>query len=89
MNPSIFEAIMLICFGSAWPFSIAKMLKSGRAEGKSLFFLNILLVGYFSGILFQFFGERNAVISLYILNFVMVAIDLGLTLHYRKAAARA
>ena len=84
MNPSIFEAIMLICFGSAWPFSIAKMLKTKQAEGKSLFFLSILLVGYFSGILFQVTGERNIVILLYILNFLLVAVDLTLTLRYRK-----
>lgn len=84
MNPAIFEAVMLICFGSAWPFSIARMLKTKQAEGKSVFFVSILLVGYLSGILFQVFGERNVVILLYILNFILVAIDLMLTLRYRR-----
>ncbi len=89
MNPAIFEAIMLICFGSAWPFSIAKMWKTKRADGKSLFFVSILLVGYLSGILFQVTGDCNAVLFLYILNFVMVGIDLTLTIRYRSPPAAA
>lgn len=75
---------MLICFGSAWPFSIYKMWKTKSASGKSLFFVSILLVGYASGILFQVYGEFNAVIVLYILNFLLVAVDLALSIRYRN-----
>jgi hypothetical protein len=32
MNPDIFEALMLICFGAAWPFSIYKMLKTKKSR---------------------------------------------------------
>lgn len=47
---SIFEAIMLICFGTAWPFSIYKSWKSRACAGKSVIFLYIVLVGYAAGI---------------------------------------
>lgn len=83
MNPDIFEAIMLICFGCAWPFSIYKTWKTRQSTGKSVFFVAILLVGYIAGMLFELLGERNAVIYLYLLNFFMVLIDLVLTLRYR------
>ncbi len=83
MNPDIFEAIMLVCFGCAWPFSIYKSWKTKSSSGKSLFFVSILLVGYISGILFQVFGEFNDVIYLYGLNFFLVVVDLALTIRYR------
>ena len=68
MNPDIFEVIMLVCFGAAWPFSIYKMLKSKNSAGKSVLFLFIIFTGYIAGTLFQYFGERNIVIFLYMLN---------------------
>ncbi len=84
MNPAIFESIMLLCFGSAWPFSIYKTWKTKSSKGKSLFFVSILLVGYAAGILFQVVGKFNAVLYLYILNFVLVGIDLVLSIRYRN-----
>jgi hypothetical protein len=33
MSVELFEALMLICFGSAWPFAIAKSLRSRLAGG--------------------------------------------------------
>ncbi|MDK2903673.1 MAG: hypothetical protein PWQ93_1592, partial [Clostridiales bacterium] len=47
---SIFESIMLLCFGAAWPFSIYKSYKSRSTAGKSLVFSLLLLIGYISGI---------------------------------------
>jgi hypothetical protein len=41
----IFEAIMLIYFGSAWPFSIYKSYTSRENTGKSIIFLLIVFVG--------------------------------------------
>ncbi|MDP8261736.1 MAG: hypothetical protein P9M13_00355 [Candidatus Ancaeobacter aquaticus] len=84
MNPDIFEVIMLVCFGAAWPFSIYKMLKSKNSAGKSVLFLFIIFTGYIAGTLFQYFGERNIVIFLYMLNACMVMTDIGLTMLYRK-----
>ena len=84
MNPHVFEVIMLVCFGAAWPFSIYKMLKTRKSQGKSIYFLAIILVGYIAGILFKYFGVRNNIILLYTLNMFMVAWDLGLTIKYRR-----
>ena len=43
---SIFEAIMLICFGAAWPFSIYKSYTSRENTGKSiLYFRNKKITG--------------------------------------------
>lgn len=84
MNPDIFEVIMLVCFGIAWPFSIYKMLRTKKSKGKSIHFLLVILIGYTAGIFFEYFGERNAVIFLYSLNTFMVFIDLMLTIKYRK-----
>jgi hypothetical protein len=84
MDPDIFESIMLICFGSAWPFSIYKTWTSKSASGKSLSFITIIFIGYVSGIVFEVLGEFNDVIYLYILNFIMVLTDIVLTLRYRQ-----
>ncbi len=75
---SFFEALMLICFGSAWPFSIYKALKSRRIDGKSPLFLFIVLVGYVSGIIHKVFYSFDSLIYLYVLNALMVALDLGI-----------
>lgn len=83
MNPDIFEVIMLVCFGAAWPFSIYKMLKTKKSTGKSMHFLLIILVGYIAGTLFEYFGERNAVIFLYLFNTFIVTTDIALTVRYR------
>ena len=46
---SVFEMVMLLCFGAAWPFSIYRSYKSKKCDGKSLVFLLIILAGYISG----------------------------------------
>ena len=86
MNPALFEVAMLICFGVAWPFSIYKLLKTKKSHGKSLLFLAVIFTGYVCGMLFQWFGERNAAMFLYIINSLMVLTDFLLTLKYRKHA---
>lgn len=83
MNPDIFEAVMLICFGCAWPISIYKTWKTKSSSGKSLIFLLIVIIGYFAGILFEVLGELNDVVYLYILNLIMVFTDLTLSIKYR------
>ncbi len=77
---SIFEIIMLICFGAAWPVSIYKSYKSGSVEGKSFLFLFIVLIGYIAGILHKIYYSYDQVIYLYIINILMVAIDMFLYL---------
>ncbi len=82
MKAPIFEALMLVCFGVAWPFSIYRMIKTKRAHGKSQLFLSVILAGYIFGVLYQISGERSAVIYLYLLNAFLVTFDLFLTIRY-------
>ena len=75
---SIFEIIMLLCFGIAWPCSIYKSLKSNSLEGKSIIFLIVILIGYISGIMHKIINNFDYVIILYIINAVMVTFDIGI-----------
>jgi uncharacterized membrane protein len=81
---SIFESIMLLCFGAAWPFSIYRSYKSRSTAGKSLIFSVLLLIGYISGILHKIFYSYDNVIILYIINSIMVAIDILLYMRNKK-----
>lgn len=75
---SIFELIMLVCFGAAWPFSIHRSWRSRSNTGKSLGFLFVVLVGYAAGITHKLLYNFDAVIYLYILNTFMVFADIVL-----------
>lgn len=81
---SIFEVVMLLSFGAAWPFAIYKSYTSKSVQGKSFVFLVILLVGYTAGILHKVFYNYDFVIYLYILNFCMVSVDTLLYLRNKR-----
>lgn len=81
---SIFEILMLLCFGAAWPFSIYRSLKSKSVEGKSPVFLIVILLGYLAGSMHKIFYNYDMVIYLYTLNFLMVSIDLILYVRNSK-----
>ena len=83
-NHSIFEALMLVCFGASWPFAVWKTYRAKRGEGKSLRFLVLILLGYLSGTLHKIFYSFDYVIFLYIANALMVLTDLLLLIRYRK-----
>ncbi|MFA9423090.1 MAG: PQ-loop domain-containing transporter [Sedimentibacter sp.] len=80
---SIYETLMLICFGAAWPFSIYRSYKSKSVAGKSPYFLIILMVGYVFGMLNKIFYNLDFVIYLYGLNLIMVTADL--LLYFRNS----
>ncbi len=82
---SVFEIIMLVCFGSAWPFSIYRSWRSKSVAGKSLFFLLVVLTGYLAGIMHKLFFNFDRVIFLYMVNFMLVLTDVLLYFRYRKA----
>ena len=82
---SIFEIIMLVCFGVAWPLSIYKSYTSGQNSGKSVFFLFIVLAGYISGVIHKIVYSYDIVIFLYILNGFMVSIDIALFFKNRRS----
>ena len=82
----ILETIMLICFGAAWPFSIAKSWKAKTAQGKSIGFLLVILVGYVAGIakvILSDGGLGGFLLIPYAINFAMVAFDV--CLYFRNA----
>ena len=83
----VFETIMLLCFGVSWPFNIAKSLRSRTAKGKSMLFETCVIIGYICGITHKILYSQDIVMVLYIINFVMVAIDTGLYF-YNKSQGR-
>ena len=75
---SIFEIVMLICFGAAWPFSIYQSWKSKSTAGKSVVFLIVVEVGYIAGLIHKSIYNFDPVIYLYALNALMVLVDIAL-----------
>ena len=75
----ILEESMLFCFGFAWPFNIYKAYKARSNTGKSLLFSIVIWTGYLLGILYKAFSPNtDFVLLLYIINIIMVSIDIGL-----------
>jgi len=79
---SIFEALMLLSFGAAWPTQIYKSYTSRKTAGKSIAFLYIVIFGYLAGITHKILYSRDIVMVLYIINLVMVSIDI--CIYYRN-----
>ena len=86
MSP--FEAVMLVCFGLSWPVSSAKALRTHRVAGKSPVFMILIMIGYACGMGYKLTSNFDWVTGLYVLNMVMVAIDLGLYYRYSQATAK-
>ncbi len=75
----ILEAAMIICFGISWPMNIIKSLKTKTTKGKSLIFLIFIFVGYIAGVSSKLVsGNITYVFAFYVLNLVMVGIDMVL-----------
>lgn len=81
---SVFEIVMLLCFGIAWPFSIYKSYTSRQTKGKSLAFLLVVVIGYISGIIHKLIFSRDFVVFLYMLNLLMVSTDIALYFRNKK-----
>ena len=79
---SVFEAIMLVCFGAAWPFSIYRSYISRSNKGKSVVFLFVVFTGYVSGMIHKLVYSMDFIIALYALNGIMVLADI--ILFYRN-----
>lgn len=85
---SIFEIVMLVCFGASWPLAIYKTVKAKNPVGKSVPFLYLVLVGYISGCIHKIYFSFDKVLWLYALNAFMVLIDLILTHYYIRRNKR-
>ena len=80
----ILEIIMIVSFGASWPLNVMKSWKARTTKGKSLPFLLLILFGYVAGITSKLinasymadFANKWYVLFFYVLNFVMVGIDL-------------
>ena len=81
---SIFEWIMLICFGLSWPFSVLKSWRTRTTRGKSLVFLLAIWTGYVSGIMHKLLFARDLVILAYVVNLAMVSLDILLYFRNRR-----
>ena len=82
-----FEAVTIFCFGLSWPISIRKSVVSRTAKGKSLSFEIFILIGYAFGIARKVIQDvcldaTGFIFYLgyffYVLNFIMIAIDICL-----------
>ena len=81
---SIFEALMMLGFGLAWPFNIYKSAVSKTAAGKSFLFTITIALAYLCGIIHKIFYSFDAVFWLYVLDFLLVAADLSLMMRNRR-----
>ncbi|PKM63345.1 MAG: hypothetical protein CVU97_00810 [Firmicutes bacterium HGW-Firmicutes-21] len=74
---AFFEAAMIIAFGVSWPLSIFKSWKCRTTKGKSLPFLMLIFLGYAAGITSKLFADEIPVVVIfYIINFLMVGLDI-------------
>lgn len=81
----IFEVGMLVCFGVSWPISVIKSIRSKSANGKSILFTVVIIIGYLFGIANKIYsGTITYVFWLYIFNITVVSIDLILSIINKK-----
>jgi hypothetical protein len=91
----LLEAVMLLCFGLAWPFSTLRMLRTGRPEGKGLAFTTIIWTGYLCGATAKLLiaAATDAPVApvfwLYLLNSFTVGTNGALQWYLPRRAARA
>ena len=92
----ILEIIMIVSFGVSWPVNVVKSYKARTAKGKSMVFLILILFGYVAGITSKFvneaymasFAQKWYVLVFYIINFIMVSVDLGMYIRNRSLDKR-
>lgn len=80
----LLEVIMIVSFGASWPLNVLKSYRARTTKGKSLAFLCLILFGYIAGIASKLIneaymaqiGEKWYVLFFYVLNFIMVGVDL-------------
>ena len=81
---SIFETLMIICFGLSWPLSILRSLRTKSTKGKSPFFMCFIAVGYLCGIAAKLISHTyNLAFWFYFPNTIMGSVDIFLYFHYR------
>lgn len=88
----LLEIIMIVSFGASWPMNVIKSYRARTTKGKSLAFLCLVLFGYVAGITSKFvneaymaeFAQKWYVLFFYVLNFLMVSLDLIMYIRNRR-----
>lgn len=74
---SIFETIMLVCFGLSWPLNVIKAYKARTAKGTSLPFILLIIIGYIAGITAKLVTNQiNYVLIVYLINLAIVSANV-------------
>ena len=87
-NFSVWEVVMMFCFGFSWPFAIVKTIRAKNPAGKSYLFLSLIIIGYGAGCAHKLTRNVDWVLALYIINALMVATDMVLCLYYRHKLSK-
>ena len=76
----LLEILMIVSFGISWPLNVLKSYRARTTKGKSLAFLLLIDAGYVCGIAAKLIAPtfKWYVLFFYVLNFVMVTLDLVL-----------
>ena len=93
----LLEIIMVVSFGVSWPFNVIKSYRARTAKGKSLPFLCLIFFGYIAGITSKLvndaymatIAEKWYVLFFYVLNLIMVGMDLLMYVRNRRLDALA
>ena len=81
---------MIVSFGISWPLSIIRSYRSRSTKGKSIFFSCFIQFGYICGIASKLMLHKyNLAFYFYILNIMMVTIDIFLYFRNRKLEKKA
>ena len=86
------EVVMVVSFGASWPLNVMKSYKARTTKGKSLPFLCLIFFGYIAGIASKLLNEAYMVsiaskwyvLFFYVLNLIMVGMDLCLYIRNYK-----
>ena len=92
----ILEIVMIVSFGMSWPMNVMKSWKARTTKGKSLAFLCFIEFGYVAGITSKFMNEAYManfatkwyVLVFYILNLLMVSLDLLIYVRNKRLDAK-
>lgn len=89
----LLEALMLTCFGVAWPVANVRILSTGRVEGKGMAFTIIILCGYLAGAAAKVAlagtgTQLSPLFWLYLVNAASVGTNLALQWRFAEARSR-
>ena len=82
---SLFETIMLVCFGLSWPINVIKAYRARTAKASSLPFILLIFTGYITGIISKIVAHQiNYVFVVYLINLAIVTLNIAV--YFRNVA---